>query len=360
MGAYTFFSIIFPFPYFFPSFLTHDIVFCLCYRHIFCRGCLETKQECPTCKVVLSPSTISASPFVKNVIEGSEVYCFTRLEELEGGISKSIDGNGPAGVAGPAGDKRKTTNISSGGVAAAKKLKIDFCTWTGKLLDATQHFNECMYAGAKCKFDGCDFVVVRKDMAEHEATCSRRTQPCKWCQMQLLVGGRRGFVDHESICEKREVKCTHAHRGCKAVMPFDKRAQHVANDCLYETVACPFSSVGCSERMMRKDIESHEEATMKIHNRMLLQDTLALRDNPIYELVFKAKVDDLVGPGVVVKPSPETFVGGYKVYTFVCPFCFYSLADSVCHDLSPLSLPTIKFTMHNSFMMLMWLLLDIH
>ena len=264
--------------------------------------------------MVLTPSTISASPFVKNVIDGSEVYCFTRLEELEGSTSKSgMDGNEPAGAFGLTGDKRKTTNINIAGVAAAKKMKSDHCTWTGKLMDAAQHFNECMYAGATCRFDGCDFVVVRKDMAEHEASCSRRTQPCKWCQMQLLVGGRRGFVDHESICEKREVKCTHAHRGCKAVMPFNKRTLHVANDCMYETVACPFSTVGCTERMMRKEIENHEEVTMKQHNRMLLQDTLALRDNPLYELVFKTKVDDFVGPGVVVKPSPDTFVGGYKV-----------------------------------------------
>ena len=56
------------------------------------------------------------------------------------------------------------------------------------------------------------------------------------------------------------------------MMPFDMQEQQVANECLFETVSCPFSSVGCLERMMRKDMDDHEEAAMKQHNRLLLQN----------------------------------------------------------------------------------------
>ena len=361
VGTFSIFLLIFPLYPILKKISVYVLVFF--FSHIFCRACLETKQTCPTCNVVLTPSTISASPFVKHVIDGSEVYCFTRLEELEG--SASNDGLGPVAVFSLTNDKRKTTNVSIPGAAAAKKMKIDHCTWTGKLMDAKQHFDECMYAGATCRFDGCDFVVVRKDMAEHEAICPQRTQPCKWCQMEMLVDGRRGFVDHQTICHKREVKCKHAHRGCKALMSFEKRDQHVANDCLYETIACPFSTVGCTERMMRKEIEHHEETMMKQHNRMLLQDSLALRDNPLYELVYKMNVNDLVGAGVVVKPSPDTFVGGYKVccihvtIVIVTFFdCTLLLSLTVIDYQQPflLYLSTIALTTHSPF----FILPDIH
>ena len=105
--------------------------------------------------------------------------------------------------------------------------------------------------------------------------------------MLLLVEGP--LIKHESLCEKREVKCHHAHRGCKAVMPFDKRALHVTNDCMYEIVICPFSSVGCNDHVLRKDIESHEEVAMKQHNRLLLQDQL-MRSTHVQ--VLQQKIDE--------------------------------------------------------------------
>ena len=223
--------------------------------HLFCRGCLNralaTKEECPICKKKLTPSDTSTNRFVKNAIQESEVYCFTRLEALE-----------EVGVAA----------ADSGNAKDSEEDIADHCTWTGKLLDAATHFNACDYAGIKCNFHDCGIIVMRKDMPEHKTSCPRRTQPCKWCQLMLLVD--KHLIEHESICDKRDVECTHAQRGCKAVMPFNKRALHVANDCMYETVACPFLSVGCTERMMRKDIENHEEASMKQHNRMLLQDSM--------------------------------------------------------------------------------------
>ena len=71
------------------------------------------------------------------------------------------------------------------------------------------------------------------------------------------------------ICPKRAVKCT--NQFCTAEMPEPLIAAHKANDCPWQIVACPFSSVGCNERMLRRDADNHEEASMKQHNRLLLQ-----------------------------------------------------------------------------------------
>ena len=218
----------------------------------------------------MTPATIGSSLIVKNLIENAHVYCFTRLQALETANTSTssdevtdVDADDDDDVDEAVGKKRaravpsgsgssssgsssSSSSSNSSGAAAAKRAKSDNCTWTGKLQDAKQHFNECAYAGALCGY-GCGAVVRRIDMPEHEA----------------------------SICPKREVQCTNV--GCTAVMPEPMIAAHKANDCLYEVVDCPFSDMGCKERVLRKDVESHEEAAMKQHNRLLLRDNRSLR-----------------------------------------------------------------------------------
>jgi len=57
---------------------------------------------------------------------------------------------------------------------------------------------------------------------------------------------------------------------------FDELVAH-RRTCQYEMVACPFAGVGCKERVLRKDVDAHEEASMKSHNRLLLAEVHKLR-----------------------------------------------------------------------------------
>ena len=258
---------------------------------------------------------------MKNLIENAQVYCFTRLPALEAAntstnsnavtdvdaddddVDEAVGKKRARAVPAGSGSSSSSSSSSSSGTAAAKRTKSDHCTWTGKLQDAKQHFNECVYAGALCGF-GCGAVVRRIDISEHEA----------------------------SICPKREVPCTNV--GCTAVMPGPMIAAHKANDCLYEVVNCPFSGVGCTERMLRKDIETHEEAAMKQHNRLLLQDNRLLRQDhlslhqtmakqedmlnrQLHQLVYKMKLADLVVDGVVDVYSDHKTFGAYNAYVGV-------------------------------------------
>ena len=197
----------------------------------------------------------------------AQVYCFTRLPELEaasiitssnGGstdvdadaddddIDDDDDDNEQAAAAAGSSGKRKGSSSNTG--ADEKKSKLDRCTWTGKLNDAKTHFNTCMYAGVVCRL-GCGEAIKRIDMPEHEA----------------------------SACPKRRaVPCTNA--GCTDVMPGPLLAAHKANDCLYGKVDCPFRSVGCNERLLRKDVKNHVDAAVNQHMLLLLQDNRSLRE----------------------------------------------------------------------------------
>ena len=301
--------------------------------HGFCRNCLhesmKTKKQCPTCNVALTSTTISSNLIVKNLIEDARVYCFTRLPALEAAHASTSsdlypddedddddDDDDDVDIDEATGKKRtravpaassssgSSSSSSRTATTAPKKAKSDHCTWTGKLQDAKQHFNRCVYAGALCGF-GCNAVVRRIDMPEHKA----------------------------SICPKREVPCTNI--GCTAVMPEPMVAAHKANDCLYEVVDCPFSSVGCKERVLRKDVDSHEEAAMKQHNRLLLQDNRSLRQDNltfrqdilslqqkvaeqegrrgelIHQIVYKVELVDLEQVGKVIMQSDDKMIGAY-------------------------------------------------
>ena len=249
-----------------------DPVQCKSCGRTLCRGCVEdmmksaiAKKQCPTCRKELTLESVVPNLSVKNLMGTAIVRCFTRLPELEAAnISTSsnggstdvdaddddIDGDDKDQAAAAAGSsgKRKSSNSSSG-AAAEKKSKPDRCTWTGELDDARAHFNTCMYAGVVCRL-GCGEVIKRIDMPEHEA----------------------------SDCPKRgAVPCTNA--GCADVMPEPLLAAHQKNDCQYEVVDCPFQSVGCNERLLRKDVKHHENVAANQHILLLLQDNQTLRQN---------------------------------------------------------------------------------
>ena len=236
--------------------------------HTFCRGCLheamQVKNECPNCSEKLTPESIVPSLTTKNLMGKAPVYCFTRLPTLDAvdistrsnagstDVDADDDDNDEAGAAAASSGKRKSSSSSSsssGGAAAEKKYKPDSCTWTGKLNDAAKHFNECPHAGVVCRL-GCGEIVKRIDTPEHEA----------------------------SVCPKRRaVPCTNA--GCTDVIPAPLLAAHKADDCLYQTVECPFKSVGCTERLLRKDIKNHTDTMANQHMLMMLQDNRSLRQN---------------------------------------------------------------------------------
>ena len=310
-----------------PSFAGEPVQACS-NGHTYCSDCLQeaikSKNQCPTCNVELI--SIGSNRVVKNLIGNASVYCFTRQQALEAvnsspsgltdGDTDDDDKHQASAAAASSGKRKNNRNSSSSSSATSKKSKPDHCMWTGKLHDAKQHFTECVYAGVLCTF-GCGAIVLRKDVREHEA----------------------------SLCpEHREVQCTNA--GCNALMPADSMlVAHKANACLYQTVDCPFKSVGCTECLLRKDIKNHTDTTTDQHMLLMLQDNRSLREDnesllqkvaeleqecaesfsgyaddleewqsrQPQEIVFKVNVADLVRDGEVRLHSDHKEVGAYNV-----------------------------------------------
>jgi hypothetical protein len=164
-------------------------------------------------------------------------------------------------------ESRGSSSSSSDDQSSVRNVRprIDHCTWEGKLEDAENHFRECGFAGVKCSFAGCGEVVIRRDLAEHEATCQHRAERCGMCEKLTKA---TELAQHQLVCLKRQVDCD--NHGCDARVAFDMLAHHKANDCGHEEVGCSFADMGCTARILRKDIEAHERDDSWKHNRLLL------------------------------------------------------------------------------------------
>ena len=129
-------------------------------------------------------------------------------------------------------------------------------------------------------------------------------------------------------------------------------AAHKANDCPYQRIDCPFSTVGCNEHLLRKDIDSHNAAHAEQHNCLLMlgiqslrqdvqslrqdnrslrednlsfrQDNLSLQQKVVeheerlnrqhHEIIFKIRLRDLTQDGLVDMSSRHKNVGAYNAW----------------------------------------------
>ena len=312
--------------------------------HGYCRSCIVTWKEsnqenssvCPTCKVPLD--TLVPNRAGESILLESLVYCYTRLPSLTGdNENEEDDGNSTITCSSIGADGKRKMLVGGTGKGCRKKTKASHCTWEGMLKDAADHFNECPFVGVKCGFDGCDQIVVRSEMAEHRVGCVHRTAMCKWdgCLRHFKV---TGMEQHQLVCPRRAVKCPNAAAGCSRIIPFEDLVRHRAT-CQYEVCACPFADVGCEARMLRNEIDKHEDDECKKHNRLLLKNAqeqrqviASLKDQllPILSegesIVFRVKHDVLIGKEPIVPRymkfptrlySEDFEVRGYKAALYV-------------------------------------------
>jgi hypothetical protein len=118
---------------------------------------------------------------------------------------------------------------------------------------------------------------------------------------------------HQAECPKRRVFCPNP--GCGSLIAFDDVNGHKAHYCELEEVACPFAEFGCTARMLRKGVDSHEDTAMKQHNRLLLcsmkqqrQLIESLKDQVMPDnerIVLQVKYDELTGKAPFFPPFPN-------------------------------------------------------
>lgn len=194
-----------------------------CGQH-FCRACLEQwfqkkqKKICPHCRSTTF-SHMRSLP-LKRKIDALEVYCPNKKE----------------------------------GCAEIVKLEA-----------LNDHKSGCGFARVLCP-QRCGQWILCKDLLQHcRSECSLRMIKCKYCGKEDCYVTITGA--HMAVCEEYPVRCP---RGCGTQLEIRRKnlAEH-AQVCPLETVQCPFSEVGCSITVLRKDLGRHMESSFSIQQHLM-------------------------------------------------------------------------------------------
>ena len=182
---------------------------------------------------------------------------------------------------------------------ALQRVAIDRgCQWVGELRDLTDHLDpnkrKCEYILLPCSF-GCGQQVRKHAMKQHKLhECPKRDHTCEYCSYH----DSRDIVmeQHLPVCHEFPVKCPNK---CNVEGMKRKQLKAHVDECPLQEIECPFSSAGCTVKLPRNQMETHEDTAIHQHLRLVLQ--LNLKQKP--------------------SPSPSS--------TAVCPQYFYKLPPVV-------------------------------
>ena len=201
------------------------------------------------------------------------------------------------------------------------------CDWSGILDEYDAHVTECGFVVVDCPNDGCTDKILKKFLHEHlSLACHRRLVECPVCKDKVI---NEEMHNHPYTCPDVEIKCTNLDCSTKIY-----RRQLVAhkNVCPKTRIDCPYSEVGCIERVHRKDIQKHLRESMDQHYLKAVEmakslreeiasirKEIALKSSPPY--IFKISGYRKLKQNRQEWTSPDFFSqpGGYKMRMTVSP-----------------------------------------
>ena len=189
----------------------------VCCGHVFCKSCAEASKKvnvaCPMCQ----SETFSMFPNkqAERLIQNLKIFC---------------------------------TNKEQG------------CDWQGDLNNITNHLSSCLFQVVCCPND-CGSSLQRQYLTSHvEAECLRRKIDCQFCHEV----GEYQFIEgkHKEECPKFPLPCPNK---CEIEdIQRDKVDEH-RKSCPLEVIQCDYHVIGCTAKMIRKELSKHKSEMMEEH-----------------------------------------------------------------------------------------------
>ena len=149
------------------------------------------------------------------------------------------------------------------------------CTWTGRLGELDSHLDA---ENDSC----CEHVIIRCPNKCGECV-KKQLLPCHLvdkCMSQLLSCTYCGFISpgyihkHYSECEKFPIPCPN---NCEASRMERGRLEDHLKECPLQVLDCEFAHAGCTEKIMRKDVDDHARNDVLQHLGMVSRYSAATK-----------------------------------------------------------------------------------
>ncbi|CAH3170510.1 unnamed protein product [Porites evermanni] len=142
----------------------------------------------------------------------------------------------------------------------AIKCPSEGCHWKGELRNKETHLETCRFEIVTCVNENCRETMKKKDLNKHVTnTCEWRIRECEYCKEQHP---KCHLEDHLETCNKFPLTCPNS---CGDLIPREMVSNHIDNDCPLSVVSCPYVEIGCIEKSLRKDVESHLQSATREH-----------------------------------------------------------------------------------------------
>ena len=163
------------------------------------------------------------------------------------------------------------------------------CSWKGFLKDVEGHKErDCKFEGVTCS--QCKQVkLLREDLQAHlENDCQERSIPCPAGCSQTQKGVRRKSMttayfryselisSHYKKCPQWPMRCP---QKCDNQLSLTRATlrDHIDSQCPETVVACEFSSVGCTVKNRRREIQRHLTEGTTEHLSLLMKEYTKLQ-----------------------------------------------------------------------------------
>ena len=129
------------------------------------------------------------------------------------------------------------------------------CEKEGTLGTLEEHMAVCQFTPLPCPKQ-CEIVLLlQKDLDHHiNNECPNRDYECEYCGEKDTYANITQI--HDSVCEKKEIPCTNTE--CTETIERGKMKNHLGY-CDYTIIPCKYKYIGCTVKLKRKMILSHEQ-----------------------------------------------------------------------------------------------------
>jgi len=224
-----------------------DLVESKCCCEIFCWECGIQSTNCPSCQKAVGPNTFRPNVPLKRMVEEMELKC-----------------------------------------------KYQDCCLYFKESQRKVHEKECSFRPTTCPKNDLCGIILSKDLEKHlESECQFRDYKCHHCD--LILPYYYAEEEHLNECEGVEIACPNY---CGTKLQRGAIPKHF-EECPLSVVNCGFAEFGCTQQIVRSQLETHLNDEMKAHLTML---TNAFNDQRKEMAEFKTILSEVAvkRPNVVI------------------------------------------------------------
>ncbi|XP_066936267.1 TNF receptor-associated factor 5-like [Clytia hemisphaerica] len=244
------------------------------------------EYECPICLVLIRDAT---------ELPCKHLMCRECLIHYENGVmGKSADESQPKFICSICQaeyrmeekfEVKSTDRIIQTSLPVYCKQATKGCQWTGCIKDYQDHTKYCDYLLVPCPNEGCVEEIMRLNLITHKNNCQFRNVACPFCKQMICFNE---LWRHHGVCPRFKIPCP--NKGCMAFVKRSKVPKHCQEECEFQLVQCQYSDLGCSLKVLKKDIHIHMKEEKFKHELLLLSTVKEMKLN---EQVYQNKIENL-------------------------------------------------------------------